>query len=773
MSRVILLFGFGIWVFYQMPILPGWAILFAEAVSLAGLAYPRRLRRYLIPGLGFVWAHGYALLAAPPVIPGMEGTRSLLVRGEVVSLVQRNGAMSRFLLRVSRVQDETTVRQGEWQLRLSWRDAPDVRPGDPLHLSVRIKHAHGYSSPGAWDYEGWLYRQGVRYTGYVLHELDDNALIETCCAVNRLRDAISGRVDRLPMSSFARGVIRAIAVGDKSGLTASARDLFSDTGTSHLMAISGLHIGLVAGIGFVGFARLWRQVPRLAERVPAQVAGALLGVAAGGAYAVLAGMSLPTQRALIMLSIVAVGMVGRVHGQPASVLALAAGAVLLWNPMSVTDAGFWLSFGAVAAILAVAARGSHEKRWQLAVRLQLAVNLGLWPLLLAFGLPVASVAPLANLVLVPLFGAVVVPVALIGISVQAVLPVAGDWILLNVGRLLDAVEGGLTWLQDLPWPLLLPGEQGWAIATLSVAAVVLSLAPRGFPLRWFALPLLIAVFLPFQPQLEQGAFNVHVLDVGQGLSVVVETRSHVLVFDTGPAFPSGFSTASAVIKPFLDHRRRRVVDLLVLSHGDNDHAGGARRLESAVDVRQLQSGEPNKYAPHASACVAGEQWRWDGVAFEYLHPVAGGTERGNNASCVLRVAGPGGSVLLTGDIESAVERRLVDEVAERLRSNIVIAPHHGSRTSSSEAFIGATRPDYVVYTTGWANRYGFPAPQVDLRWSDAQARRLDTATTGTLSFWVGTEPGIGPPVCHRMHHRRFWWHNSGSADACHAVLSSD
>jgi competence protein ComEC len=292
-------------------------------------------------------------------------------------------------------------------------------------------------------------------------------------------------------------------------------------------------------------------------------------------------------------------------------------------------------------------------------------------------------------------------------------------------------------------------------------------------LRWLALPMLGLLWLPRAAHLSPGEFEVHLLDVGQGLGTVVETRRHTLVFDTGPEYPSGFSAAAAVIRPFLASRGRSKIDRLILSHGDKDHAGGVADMLSTLAVQKVQSGEPERVGHAAERCVAGERWRWDGVDFEFLHPLAEAELSGNDASCVLRISNSAGSVLFTGDIGTGVERLLVRRMPEKLESKAVVAPHHGSRSSSSAQFVAATAPVYVLYSTGWANRYRFPAPQVAARWRAAGALALDTAPMGTIGLRFAADGTISGPTAHRLGNKRFWWHDSGLAEPMHAVSSDD
>lgn len=593
MLRVAVLFVFGVLCFHQLARLPEWSWLSGET-ALVLLAWRVRSVRPLFPlFLGFVWSHGYALATAPPRLADDDGVMRMVIEARVVSLIGMSGQTARFLVETDVAAGQRPGAGGTWRFRLSWRDPPEINPGETWRLPVRLRAAHGYASPGAWDYEGWLYWQGVRYTGYVDPGLPAERLSRVpCCALTRTRAQLAALVDAQPVSAFARGVVKALVVGDASGLPALARELFRSTGTSHLMAISGLHIGLLAGIGLVGVAWFWRRVPALCTPIPARVAGAVAGLVAAAVYAALAGLALPTQRALVMLLLFTLGLVLRRDHSTTHALAVAALGVVLWHPPSVVSAGFWLSFGAVLAILLAMRSGGDEPRWRAAVRIQLAVSLALWPVLSAFGMPASALAPLVNLVLVPAFGVLIVPLSLLGVALLVWLPPAGGVLLGVLGQLLDVLHHGLAAVADLGSPLADPaGVSGPALAALAMA-IGLLLAPPGFPLRWLALTLLCVPGLPRALALNPGGFEVHVLDVGQGLSTVIETRRHTLVFDSGPEFVSGFSAANAVLVPFLARRGRTTIDRLILSHGDIDHAGGARDLLRRVTVHDLASGEP-------------------------------------------------------------------------------------------------------------------------------------------------------------------------------------
>ena len=773
MLRFALFFATGVLVFHQLPRVPDpiW-IAVGLIVALPVLSLSWRLIPLAFLA-GWCWSHGYAVLTEPAELPVDDSIVRGWVEGKVVDIPRHRSDTTRFVLRARVLEIGDVDHQGDWRFRLSWRAAPAVKPGQRWRLPVRLRAAHGYASPGSWDYEGWLYHQGIRFTGYVSGDGEALPLADAaCCRVDRARASISDTIADLNASAFALGVIRALVVADRSGLSPDTRALFRHTGTSHLMAVSGLHIGLVAGLAMVTVILFWRWVPALCGRIPAPVAGAVVGMLAATAYALLAGMGLPTQRALIMLCVFAIALILRRRIAPAKVLAVALVCVLLWHPPSIVDAGLWLSFGAVSVILAVAIWQRGASRVKQAIGTQLAITLGLWPILVAFGLPVSAVAVVVNLLAVPLFGLLIVPWSLLGVVVQWVHPEAGAILLVVLAQLLDGVHWVLEAFEDLALLLPMGGSADVFAVAAATLAVLILLQPPGWPLRWLALPLFGLVWLPRAPSLAAGDFQFDLLDVGQGLSAVVSTRNHRLIFDTGAAYPSGFSTANAVVVPFFRASGWSSVDRLILSHGDRDHAGGVAHIRDQLAVGEMFSGEPGR-VPGARACVAGQTWHWDGVRFEILHPASSDTWSGNNASCVLQVSNAAGTVLLGGDIEASVERRLVATMANRLRSDVVVAPHHGSSSSSTRAFIAATDPVYVLYPAGWANRYGFPSDEVVRRWHDAGVAGLNTAHLGSIGFRFQADGRIVGPNAYRRENRRYWWHDPGSVDAVHAVSSGD
>ncbi|MFP4062772.1 MAG: DNA internalization-related competence protein ComEC/Rec2, partial [Halochromatium sp.] len=563
---------------------PWLAILGLAMLASLLLALSGRWRRWLgwpltAVALGLCWSHLWvcSLLCAP--FPEALVQQDVTVVGRIAALPDVTRERARFVFAVERLSHAGEAIDFSGRVRLSWyRDAPALMAGERWRFTVRLKLPHGFANPGGFDYERWLFRQRIKATGYVRAEPPPQRLEAGAGRywLHRWRQHLRERLRQALPAGVGAALVPALVIGDRSALAPADWQVFSRTGTAHLIAISGLHVGLVAGALLVLIRRAWVLFPGLALRLAAPRAGALAALAAAFGYAALAGFAISTQRALVMLAVVLIAVLMGRTLRAASALLLALAAVLLVDPAAVLDYGFWLSFGAVAVLL-YALRGrlgppGWIARWGAA---QWAVGLGLLPLLIAFFGQASLIAPLVNLLAVPLFG-LLLPVILL--ATLAFLLSDWDWPLLAVDGLLTQGHALLAWAAELPWAtLILGGRPGW-VWLLAGLGTLLLLAPRGVPGRWLGILLLLPLGLVRPSAPAPGELQVTLLDVGQGLAGVLRTHRHTLVYDTGPGFPSGFNTGEAVVAPYLRHRGIDSIDLLIISHADLDHAGGLQGL---------------------------------------------------------------------------------------------------------------------------------------------------------------------------------------------------
>lgn len=745
----------------------------AHGLALAGLAF----------GAAFCWAAWRAELRMRDWLPATLEARDLDVRGVVSGLPADAATGTRFAF---------TVEQGEAgqplprRVILNWRGAPpDLRPGQRLTLTLRLRSPRGLANPFGSDYAYWLLAQGYGATGYVRSAqgpLQDASGERLAWQIEAWRAAVRDHLRAaLPADARFGPVLIALVIGDQRGIDADDWQLFRRTGVSHLVAISGLHITMIAGMAASLAGLLWRHsfgLGRWLRRplplwLPARQAALVAAVGSALAYGLLAGMQIPALRTVAMLCVAAIAVWGA-RAPPASVvLAWAALVALLLDPWAVMLPGFWLSFGAVAVIFFAARPGrdaSTQGRWQrlrstlaAGARTQWAVTIGLVPLtLLLFG-QVSVVSPLANAVAIPVVSLLVTPLALLG----AALPMALAGPVLAVAHLaMVALAAVLGWLAALPWAMWEAASAGPLALVLAAVGVGLLVAPVATARvrlhgGLLMLPMLLARGLP----VAHGEFRAVMLDVGQGTAVLVRTRAHALLYDAGPAYGSGSSAGAQVVVPLLRGEGIGRLDHLMVSHEDTDHAGGVADVAAAMAVAARSTGAPVGHVLLGAAandwppCAAGQQWEWDGVRFTVLHPLAEQAQQAaiasNARSCVLRVDAAAHSLLLTGDIGVAQERALIERLpAEALRADVLVVAHHGSGTSSGAAWLEAVRPSAAVFQLGYANRYRHPTGEVWERYGRAGILRYRTDETGAVT--MDTAPGGFALSMFRQAQPRYW-----------------
>lgn len=783
----------------------------AASAVLAGARVERQALAFLRAGLavtagalaGFAWAAFIAQGALSNELAKSEEGSDFDIVGTVDSLPSRQDNSIRFNFAVESPSDVPP------RIVLSWYSGaragsgappPDLLPGERWRLKVRLQRPHGNANPYGFDYELWLLEQGIRATGYVRAEGRNERLSGFVAtphnAIERARHAIRERINAaLPDARYA-GVIAALAMGDQRGISQQDWQVFSRTGISHLVSISGLHITMIAGLVAWLVGWLWRkslfmpewQLPLL---LPAARLAVIAGFLAAWGYVALAGFGVPAQRTLYMLAVVALAVWLDRLSAISHVLALAAGVVVILDPWAVMWPGFWLSFGAVAAILyatvgrmslagAAASAGAlpvaaadpslgswRDAPWltrmrenlRLAAVTQLAVTVGLVPLTMLLFSQVSIVSPLANAIAIPVVSLLVTPLALAGSVLPD--PVAAP-VLQGAHWLLEALLDLLQWLSAQPLAVWSAPTPGWPTFAFALAGTAWMLAPRGWPLRWLGLACWLPLLSARPESPPPGVLRAIAFDVGQGMAILIETNQHRLLYDTGPAYTPETNGGNRVILPYLRARGINMLDGMIVTHSDSDHAGGAlailRDIRTGWVLSSLPAGHPIvQAAPQHAHCVAGQKWEWDGIRFEMLHPSAASYDdpslKPNARGCTLRIATRYGSMLLPADIEAPQEAALVAAMPEKLHAGVLLVPHHGSGTSSTPAFLAAVQPLHGIFQLGYRNRYRHPRADVLQRYVERGAAIWRTDQSGAISIDIDAEQQLS---AYRQQRARYW-----------------
>ncbi|GAB6849411.1 ComEC/Rec2 family competence protein [Paraburkholderia kururiensis] len=887
-------FALGVVGLQQQAALPGvrvvmaWLLVAAMSVGAAAAVLRGGRRRFVRAGgwcaiwiaaacIGFVYAAWRAETRLAYELPKTWEGRDIDVQGYIENLpaVDANGVRFQFAVEsavlVGAATEATEVAEAQHlaapkrfarRLQLSWiaRDAPvpTLEPGQRWRLTVRLKRPHGTANFGVRDAEAALIARNVRATGYVSATQNAQRLAGdergVGIALERARMALRERIVAALGDAPHRGIVVALANGAQDLIGDDDWRLMRRTGTSHLVAVSGLHIGLVAGMVGWLVAALWRRSCFVGRDwpliVPAQKVAVVGGALVAALYAGLAGFNVPAQRALWMLAVIGLAFVSGRQVARSTALAWALGIVLVIDPWAVVSAGFWLSFGAVAAIFfamsrtvrrreATSAHGlddverdadglrSHDHRpqrmaqrmAQLAIRIrrmssavgawlregahvQFAVTIALAPLTAWWFAQIPLIGPFANAFAIPWVSVVVTPIVLAG----CVLPAPLDALAFRAAHeLLVWLAVALQGVSRPAWALLhVPTPSAWALAAAAVG-VLWCLAPRGWPLRWAAPLALLPLLAPPPSGPAEGAFRLTALDIGQGSSVLIETARHTLLFDAGPG-PESTRAGERVVVPYLDASGVRRLDALVVSHDDSDHSGGAAAVLDGVEVGQMLAAVAPSHPLWAAAraagaqtvqCAAGQRWQWDGVAFEMLWPDPGPLRgKTNEHCCVLRVTAavpessamgaaagasaratsnatpvpdpPLPSALLSADADAQTERALIARNRAALRAQVLVVPHHGSATSSTEPFLDSVEPLVAIFQVGYRNRFHHPNPRVLARYEAREATltrsdvdgavRLDVATVRRDAAGAQAQNALSSlvPERYRETHRRYW-----------------
>jgi competence protein ComEC len=785
----------GVCLLQVQPVLPGVVALALLALATAAVVLAAFLCRRHLPlhvkrlvgcgaavAAGFAYATSMATVRIADELPFADEGADIQVEGVVSSLPARLERGVRFEFDVDAVL--TPGVRVPRRLLLGWYDTLESpRPAQRWRLTVRLKRPHGVQNPGGFDLEAWLLERNLRATGSVrtgrAHpppQLVDPLVRCPGVLVERARHALRDRLAPLLEQRRYGGVLLALIVGDQRAIAAADWTLFNRTGISHLVSISGLHITMIAALAGWLVATVWRRTPQLVTRASAQAAGVFAGVAAAAGYALLAGWGIPAQRTVLMLAVVAIAWLARARIGLGASLAVAAAVVCLFDPWAVLAAGFWLSFGAVAAIVWVV-HGRFEVRsiaaWRRALsagtRVQIAVTLALMPATVVLFHQLSLISPLANAVAIPVVSWIVTPLALFA-GVVALLPgvftIVTEFLLAAAHAVFALLAEVLTRLATLPHAARAVATPPWPITAVALAGIAWLLAPPGWPLRWLGAVITLPLLIWPAERPRPGEMWVTALDIGQGSALLIETRDRAWLYDTGPRYSSDTDAGERIVLPYLRHRGIARLDGLIVSHLDSDHSGGTAAVLRGIPVQRVISSVAASHPMFGGRvvhpCVAGEQWSDGRLHFTVLHPLSEDYARRrttNAMSCVVLASVAGHRLLFTGDIGVAEEGTMVARSAP-LRADWLAAPHHGSRSSSSVRLLSTLGAREAVAQAGYRNRYGHPDPTVAARYAEHGIVLHRTDHAGALQ-WRFLPDGSTRRSAWRTEFVRYWHNRPG------------
>ena len=762
--------------------------------------------------LGFAWNANYADRRLQNILSQELEGKEFIVEGRVVGLAQTGGAGAKFPFVIDDmlIRRETRV-QFPKQVYLSWQPAwrsqqtiPEMIPGQRWKLKVKLKRPYGSLNPYTFDFERWAFHHDFGASGSVqfgeLLQADGIGLNEFQLRMERARHYLRKKIQSaLPSDARYVGVIVALVMGDQNAIHQEDWGVFNATGIGHLISISGLHVTMLAGVGSALAAFFWRR-GSLPLRIPVAKVAAFFGFLTAFVYAWLAGFQIPAQRTMYMVGVVAFALWTGRNPRSFDIWWWALAFVLVIDPMAPYTPGFWLSFGAVAAILYAMKDSSGllgiptgkelEVPWasrvvqacREACRVQAVVTIALLPITLFWFYQASMVSPLANAFAIPIVSYIVTPLAIAG----ALLPeFIGQWLLLPAHTTMECLAKLLAWLASWNWSVVWSSQPTWWLLAFSALGMIYAIQPGDLLISWrsrlCALTPTAILFMPWSHvesnAIKPGEFKAIVLDIGQGTAVLIETANKRLLYDTGPIQGKHDDAGQRTILPYLRGRGIHQIDRMVISHSDSDHVGGASSLLKHISFGGMMGSLPSdnpllknlktRKIP-SFPCRYGQRWLWDNVEFVIWHPHESThfqkqySMKPNEMSCVLEVRNKSYSFWLTGDVERQGEAQITERLASVMpkefgnRQLIFMAPHHGSKTSSSIELVNMLKPDFAFAQNGYRNRYGHPHPTVTARYEGLGIPFYLTPETGA-QIWSFRDNSLGfTSRFMRWEDRRLW-----------------
>ena len=667
-------------------------------------------------------------------LPVSQIQKTLLIQGIIYSVPEKKFHGVKFEFKVDRFKSKKI----KSTMLISWYShPPKLHIGERWEFSVKLKPPIGSHNPGGFDYSQFLLSQGISATGFVNVPNVHNKLLgrDDFYALQVFREKIQKNISTAIHNQTLAAFVSALCVGLRDGLTESDWQVFQKTGTNHLVAIAGLHIGFVVATVYFLANKLCRLFPRLLLIIPAARFAEIIALLSALAYSALSGFAIPAQRASIMLFFL---MMGSIFCRRISIwrrLFFSASIILILNPFDLFEASFCLSFMSICFLSWIMmGRLKTEKHWKSWIKMQVAILIGLLPVMLLFFQQASLVAFFTNAVAIPWIGFVILPMALFAVLLNLFyLHLVSQKLFWLTGKLLLPLWKFLSFAAHLSFASWYHAISSPFLLIAGIMGAIFLLAPRKMPAKWVGCFGLLPLFFFHTATPKESDYWVTVIDVGQGLSVLVQTAHHVMLYDTGAHAPGGFDFGESVVAPYLRYRGIHTINRLEISHGDNDHSGGADAISKDFKVQSIFTSAPKLIAHfHAQYCAAGQSWTWDKVHFTTLNPVKNAPYQDNNSSCVIKISSQKNAMLLTGDIQKVTEAQLVYLYGAQLKSTVLLAPHHGSRTSSSQQFLSAVSPKIAVISAGKLNRYHLPSPLVLSRYQQNHIKVYNTANSGAI-----------------------------------------